>query len=46
VASLGLVVAVGLAYLAIPSEFFLMLVALFIGMANWQALQNVGRWLR
>jgi Zn-dependent protease len=46
VASLGLVVAVGLAYLAFPSAFFLMLVALFIGMANWQALQSVGRWQR
>ncbi len=46
VASLGLVVAVGLAYLALPSAFFLMLVALFIGMANWQALQSVGRWRR
>jgi Zn-dependent protease len=44
VASLGLVVAAGLVYLAFPSAIFLMLVALFIGMANWQALQSVGRW--
>jgi Zn-dependent protease len=46
VASLGLVVAVGLAYLGFPSAFFLMLVALFIGMANWQALQSLGHWRR
>jgi Zn-dependent protease len=46
VASLGLVVAVGLAYLAFPSAIFLMLVAVFIGIANWQALQSVGRWQR
>jgi Zn-dependent protease len=44
VASLGLIVAVGLAYLAFPNAIFLMLVALFVGMANWQALQNLGRW--
>jgi Zn-dependent protease len=46
VASLGLLVAVGLVFLALPSAFFLMLVALFIGLANWQALQSVGRWRR
>jgi Zn-dependent protease len=46
VASLGLLVAVGLALFAFPNGFFLMLVALFIGMANWQALQNLGRWQR
>jgi Zn-dependent protease len=46
VASLGLVVAVGLAYLALPNAFFLLLVALFVGMANWQALQGIGRWRR
>jgi Zn-dependent protease len=46
VASLGLVVAVGLAYLAFPSAIFLMLVAAFIGLANWQALQSIGRWQR
>jgi Zn-dependent protease len=46
VASLGLIVAVGLAYIALPNAFFLMLVALFVGMANWQALQSIGRWRR
>ncbi|MBX9590115.1 MAG: hypothetical protein K2X43_12475 [Hyphomonadaceae bacterium] len=44
VASLGLAVAALLMYLAIPSAFFLMLVALVIGLANWQALQSLGRW--
>jgi Zn-dependent protease len=46
VASLGLLVAVGLVYVALPNAFFLMLIALFLGMANWQALQTVGRWRR
>jgi Zn-dependent protease len=46
VASLGIVVAAGLVYLAFPSAFFLMLVAFFIGMTNWQALQSLGRWQR
>ena len=46
VASLGLLVAVGLVYVALPSAFFLLLIALFLGMANWQALQSVGRWRR
>ena len=46
VASLGLMVAVGLILMALPNAFFLMLVALFIGIANWQALQGIGRWRR
>ncbi len=46
VATLGLIVAAGLVYVALPSAFFLMLMALFLGMANWQALQDVGRWRR
>jgi Zn-dependent protease len=44
VGTLGLLVAAGVAYLALPSAFFLMLVALFLAMANWEALQNAGRW--
>jgi Zn-dependent protease len=44
VAGLGLVVAVLVAFYALPSAFFLLLVALFLGQANWQALQSVGRW--
>jgi Zn-dependent protease len=42
VGTLGLLVAGGVAYLAFPSAFFLMLVALFLAMANWQALQSAG----
>ena len=44
VACLGLAVAVGIAFLAFPNAIFLMLVALVIGLANWQALQSLGRW--
>jgi Zn-dependent protease len=44
VAGLGLVVAVGLALYALPTGFFLLLVALFLAQANWQALQSVGGW--
>lgn len=46
VAVLGLLVAVGVALFALPSAFFLMLVALFLAQANWQALQSVGGWRR
>jgi Zn-dependent protease len=46
VACLGLVVAVGVGFIALPNAFFLMLVALFLAQANWQALQSVGRWRR
>lgn len=46
VACLGLVVAAGVGYLAFPSAFFLMLIAIFLAMANWQALQSVGGWRR
>jgi Zn-dependent protease len=46
VAVLGLIVAVGVGLMALPSAFFLMLVALFLAMANWQALQSVARWRR
>jgi Zn-dependent protease len=46
VAVLGLIVAVGVGLMALPNAFFLMLVALFLAQANWQALQSVGRWRR
>jgi Zn-dependent protease len=46
VAGLGLIVAVGLAVFAFPSAIFLMLVALFLAQANWQAWQSVGGWRR
>ena len=42
VAGLGLVVAAGVALFALPTGFFLLLVALFLAQANWQALQSVG----
>jgi Zn-dependent protease len=44
VAVLGLVVAVGVALLAIPNGIFLLLVALVLAQANWEALKSVGRW--
>ena len=48
VAGLGLVVAAGVALFALPTGFFLLIVALFLAQANWQALQSVGgtRWRR
>jgi Zn-dependent protease len=46
VACLGLVVAAGVALYALPTGFFLLLVALFLAQANWQALQSVGGWRR
>jgi stage IV sporulation protein FB len=46
VAVLGLAVAVGVALLALPAQFFLLIVALFLAQWNWQKLQSVGgsRW--
>jgi Zn-dependent protease len=46
VASLGLVVALGVAYYALPTAFFMMFVAFFLAQANWEALQSVGGWSR
>jgi Zn-dependent protease len=46
VAWLGLLVAVGVALLALPNGFFLLLVALFLGQANLEALRSVGHWRR
>jgi len=46
VASLGLIVAAGVALLAFPNSIFLLLVALFLGQWNWQKLQSLGRWRR
>lgn len=44
---LGLVVAAGLVFLALPSQqFFILLLALFIAQINWEALQSVGGWRR
>lgn len=44
IASLGLVCAVWLAYMAIPANLYLLFIALFLGMWNWQKLQGLGRW--
>jgi Zn-dependent protease len=47
VASLGLVVAVLVGLYALPqTAIFLLLVALFIAQANWEALRGVGGWRR
>jgi len=44
VAGLGLVTAVAVALFALPTGFFLLIVALFLAQWNWQKLQSVGRW--
>jgi Zn-dependent protease len=46
VAGLGLACAAGLVYLAFPNRIFLLIVALFVAMWNWQKLQSVGGWQR
>lgn len=46
VASLGLVIAVLLGFFALPTGFFLLLVAIFLAQWNWEALQSAGRWRR
>jgi Zn-dependent protease len=46
VAALGLAVAAFVGYMALPTGFFLLFVALFLAQVNWQALQSVkgSRW--
>lgn len=46
VATLGLVVAAGVAYFALPTNFFMLLIAFFLAQANWEALQSIGGWRR
>ena len=46
VATLGLVVAAGVAYYALPTNFFMLLIAYFLAQANWEALQSMGGWRR
>jgi Zn-dependent protease len=46
VASLGLACTAWLVYMAIPTNFYLLFVALFMGLVNWQKLQGLGRWQR
>ena len=44
---LGIVVAAGIAYLAIPRDFWMMLLALVMFLTNWEALKSgggFGRW--
>jgi Zn-dependent protease len=46
VAGLGLLIAAAVAYLAFPRSFFLLFIALFLAIWNWQKLQSVGGWQR
>jgi Zn-dependent protease len=46
IASLGLAVAAWLAYVAIPANLYLLFIALFMAVLNWQKLQGLGRWQR
>jgi Zn-dependent protease len=46
VATLGLVVAAGVALYALPTGFFMLLIAFFLAQANWEALQSIGGWRR
>lgn len=48
VGGLGILVAAGIAYIAIPRDFWLMFLALILFMANWEAFKTsggTGRWL-
>ena len=42
VATLGLIVTAGIAYLAIPNQIFMMMMALLLAIHNWQVLQSTG----
>jgi Zn-dependent protease len=44
VGGLGLLVAAGVAFLALPTGVFLLFVALFLAQVNWRALHTAGRW--
>jgi Zn-dependent protease len=46
IATLGLACSAWLAYLALPMNLYLLFVAVFLAMANWQKLQGLGRWQR
>jgi stage IV sporulation protein FB len=46
IASLGLVCCVWLTFMALPTNLYLLFVALFLAMWNWQKLQSVGGWQR
>jgi Zn-dependent protease len=46
IAGLGLACAAWVAYMAFPTNFYLLFVALFLAMWNWQKLQSIGGWQR
>lgn len=46
VGSLGLLVAIFVAYMALPTNFFMLFIAFFLAQTNWEALQSIGRWRR
>lgn len=46
IGSLGLACAAWLAFRALPTNFYLLFVALYLAMWNWQKLQGLGRWQR
>lgn len=46
VAGLGLAVAAWLAFMALPSDFWMLLLAAMLAFFNWQALQSVGGFRR
>jgi len=46
IASLGLVCCVWLTFIALPTNLYLLFVALVLAMTNWQMLQSVGGWQR
>jgi Zn-dependent protease len=46
IGSLGLVCATWLALQSLPMNFYLLFIALFLAMFNWQKLQSIGGWQR
>jgi Zn-dependent protease len=46
IGTLGLACAAWLAYMALPTNLYLLFVALFLAIWNWQRLQGVGGWQR
>ncbi|MBO0763396.1 MAG: site-2 protease family protein [Hyphomicrobiaceae bacterium] len=46
IACLGIACAAWLAYISLPSNLYLLFVALSVAMTNWQKLQGLGRWHR
>jgi Zn-dependent protease len=46
IATLGLACCVWLSYIALPTNLYLLFVALVLAITNWQMLQSVGGWQR